>query len=151
MMKRFYLIIILSIFTLGFINIQSAQAQTGEELVNMCTKLSEDATYLKDFTVKLSGAAPGEDPPSQKKSLMLRKNTHYRFTICSSRDYPGRGVLKIYSSSKLLASNYVETTGKVFPSVDLKCQKTGPYHIWVEFEDGKEGLAVVVLSFVKKL
>jgi len=148
-MKRFYIIIILSIFSLGFLN--SAQAQTGEELVNMCTKLSEDTKYLKDFTVKLGGAAPGEEPPSQKKSLMLRKNTQYRFTICSSRDYPGRGIIKIYSSSKLLATNYVEKTGKMYPSVDLKVQKTGPYHIWIEFEDGKEGLAVVVLSFVKKL
>ena len=148
-MKRFYIIIILSIFSLGFLN--SAQAQTGEELVNMCTKLSDDTKYLKDFTVKLSGAAPGEEPPSQKKSLMLRKNTQYRFTICSSRDYPGRGILKIYSSSKLLATNYIEKTGKMYPSVDLKVQKTGPYHIWIEFEDGKEGLAVVVLSFVKKL
>lgn len=135
--------------TLGSLN--SVQAQTGEELVNMCTELAEDAKYLKDYTVKLSGAAPGEDPPSQKKSLMLRKNTQYRFTICSSQDFPGRGILKVYSSNKLLASNYVENTGKMFPSVDIKVQKTGPYHLWVEFEDGKEGLAVVVLSFVKKL
>ncbi len=148
-MKRFYIIILLSIFSLGFLN--SAQAQTGEELVNMCTKLSEDTKYLKDFTVRLSGAAPGEEPPSQKKSLMLRKNTQYRFTICSSKDYPGNGIIKIYSSSNLLATNYVEKTGKMYPSVDLKVQKTGPYHIWVEFEEGKEGLAVVVLSFVKKL
>jgi hypothetical protein len=148
-MKRFYIIIILTILTLGSWN--SVQAQTGEELVNMCTELAEDAKYLKDYTVKLSGAAPGEDPPSQKKSLMLRKNTQYRFTICSSQDFPGRGILKVYSSNKLLASNYVENTGKMFPSVDIKVQKTGPYHLWVEFEDGKEGLAVVVLSFVKKL
>ncbi|MBS3770405.1 MAG: hypothetical protein V5A47_08620 [Bacteroidales bacterium] len=148
-MKRFYIIIILTILTLGSLN--SVQAQTGEELVNMCTELAEDAKYLKDYTVKLSGAAPGEDPPSQKKSLMLRKNTQYRFTICSSQDFPGRGILKVYSSNKLLASNYVENTGKMFPSVDIKVQKTGPYHLWVEFEDGKEGLAVVVLSFVKKL
>ena len=147
-MKKFSILIILSIFTLGIVN--HARAQTGEELVNMCSQLAEDATYLKDFTVKLSGAAPGEDPPSQKKSLMLRKNTQYRFTICSSRDFPGRGILKIYSSSKQLASNYVVSTGKIFPTIDLKCQKTGPYHLWIEFEDGKEGLAVVVLSFVKK-
>ena len=150
-MKKLYIIILLAIFAVGFMNIKSANAQTGEELVNICSRLADDATYLKDYTVKLSGAAPGEDPPSQKKSLMLRKNTQYRFTICSSRDYPGRAILKVYSSSKLLVSNYVVATGKSFPSVDLKCQKTGPYHLWVEFEDGKEGLAVVVLSFVKKL
>jgi len=150
-MKKLSIIIFLGILAFAFVNVQSAQAQTGEELVNICSGLADDATYLKDYTVKLSGAAPGEDPPSQKKSLMLRKNTQYRFTVCSSRDYPGRAILKVYSSSKLLLSNYVVATGKVFPSVDFKCQKTGPYHLWVEFEDGKEGLAVVVLSFVKKL
>jgi len=150
-MKKLTIIIFLGILAFAFVNVQSAQAQTGEELVNICTKLADDATYLKDYTVKLSGAAPGEDPPSQKKSLILRKNTQYRFTICSSRDHAGRGILKVYSSSKLLVSNYVPATGKIFHSVDLKCQKTGPYHLWVEFEDGKEGLAVVILSFVKKL
>ncbi|MGM0530430.1 MAG: hypothetical protein ACQER7_03690 [Bacteroidota bacterium] len=149
-MKRFYIIIILSIFTLGSLN--SIQAQTGEELVDMCTELAEEETkYLKDFTVKLSEASAGEDPPSQKKSLMLKKNNQYRFTICSSKDFSGRGILKIYSNDKLLASNYVEDTGEIYPSVDVKIKKTGPYHIWVEFEDGKEGLAVVVLSFVEKL
>ncbi|MCF8335195.1 MAG: hypothetical protein K9H65_01205 [Bacteroidales bacterium] len=148
-MKRFYIIILLLLLTLGFLN--STQAQTGEELVNMCTELTEDATYMEDFTVKLSDAAPGEDPPSQKKSYMLKKNTHYRFIICSSRDYPGRGILKIYNSKKLVTSNYVESTGKIIPTIDFKCHKTGPYHFWVEFEDGKEGLAVVVLSFVKRL
>jgi hypothetical protein len=150
-MKRLTIIIFLGIFAWGFANVQTAQAQTGEELVNVCTKLVDDATYLKDYTVKLGAAAPGEDPPSQKKSLMLRKGTHYRFIICSSRDHPGRGILKVYSSSKLLVSNYVPATGKIFRSVDFKCQRTGPYHMWVEFEDGKEGLAVVILSFVKKL
>jgi hypothetical protein len=147
-MKNVYILALVALFAL--FNINDSKAQTGEELVNICSQMASDATYLKDFTIKLSSAPPGEDAPIHKQSILLRKNTQYRFTICSSKDYPGRAILKVYDSSKLVGSNYVVATGKVFPSFDFKCQKTGAYHIFVEFEDGKEGLAVVMLSFVKK-
>ncbi len=147
-MKNLYILVILAIFS--FVNISESKAQTGEELVNICSQMAKDATYLKDFTIKLSSASPGEDAPIQKNSIILRKNTQYRFNICSSKDYPGRAILKVYDSSKLVGSNYVVATGKIFPSFDFKCQKTGAYHIFIEFEDGKEGLAVVMLSYVKK-
>ena len=148
-MKNVYIIIILALFS--FININDSKAQTGEELVNICSQISgDDANYLKDFLVKLPSAPPGEDPPQKKQSILLRKNTHYRFSICSSKDYAGTAILKLYGSNKLEASNYQVATGKVFPSFDFKCQTTGAYHIFVEFEDGKEGLAVVMLSFVEK-
>jgi hypothetical protein len=147
-MKNVYIVVILALFS--FININDSKAQTGEELINICSQISGDTKYLKEFNIKLTSAPPGEDAPQTKKSVILRKNTIYQFTICSSKDYPGRAILKLYGSNKLEASNYQVATGKIFPKFEFKCQKTGAYHIFVEFEDGKEGLAVVILSFVKK-
>jgi hypothetical protein len=150
-MKNLYILFLLPIIFLA-VNLNEAKAQTGEELVNICNRMAtkDGAKYLKDFTVKLSAAPPGEDAPRDKNSFMLRKNTQYRFTVCSSKDYSGRAIVKVYDSSKLLASNYVVATGKIHRTFEIKCQKTGAYHVFVEFEDGKEGLAVVILSFVQK-
>ena len=149
-MKNLYIVLLIPIISFAFF-IQKSHAQTGEELLNICTGIaSKNSTYLKDFTVKLSSAAPGEDAPRDKQSFMLRKNTRYQFTVCSSKDYSGRAIIKIYDSSKLVGSNYVVATGKIHPTFEIMCQKTGAYHVFVEFEDGKEGLAVIILSFVEK-
>jgi len=150
-MRNLYILFLIPIIFLTF-HIKESQAQTGEELVNICNRIAtkDGAKYLKDFTVKLNAAPAGEDAPRDKNSFMLRKNTQYRFSVCSSKDYDGRAIVKVYDSSKLLASNYVVATGKIHRSFDIKCQKTGAYHVFVEFEDGKEGLAVIVLSFVEK-
>ncbi|MFO8235708.1 MAG: hypothetical protein R6U04_09925 [Bacteroidales bacterium] len=148
-MKNFYILIILTAL-FSFFTISESKAQTGEELVDICKQMDDDVKYLKDFNIKLSSAPAGEDPPQQKNSIVLRKNTHYRFTICSSKDYAGEAVVKVYDSNKLIGSNYVVSTGEIHDSFDFKCQKTGAYHLFVEFEDGKEGLAVVMLSFVEK-
>jgi|SRR6056297_231978 hypothetical protein len=149
MKNTYFFIIIISLIT--FAGINQSSAQSGEELVNICSRVAGDATYLKDFTVKLGSTPPGQEPLQDKQSLVLRKNTVYKFSICSSKDYAGRAILKLFSSSKLEASNYMVATGKIYPSFEFTCQKTGAYHIFVEFEDGKEGLAVVILSFVKKI
>ena len=150
-MKNLYILLFIPLLSLA-ININEAQAQTGEELLNICNRIAtKNATYLKDFTVKLSAAPSGEDAPRDKQSFMLRKNTRYQFTVCSSKDYDGRAIIKIYDSSKLVGSNYVVATGKIHPTLEIICQKTGAYHVFVEFEDGKEGLAVVILSFVEKV
>ncbi|MFO8147230.1 MAG: hypothetical protein ACQESJ_03880 [Bacteroidota bacterium] len=150
-MKNLYILFLIPIISLA-LNINESQAQTGEELLNICNRIAkkDGAKYLKDFTVKLNAAPSGEDAPRDKNSFMLRKNTQYRFSVCSSKDYDGKAIVKVYDSSKLLGSNYVVATGKVHQDFEIKIQKTGAYHVFVEFEDGKEGLAVIVLSFVEK-
>jgi hypothetical protein len=51
----------------------------------------------------------------------------------------------------LLGSTFISTTGKEFPFFDFKCQKTGVYHVFISFKEGKAGEGVGVLSYVKKL
>jgi hypothetical protein len=53
--------------------------------------------------------------------------------------------------STLQGATYMESLGKDFPFFDFKCQKTGVYHIFIFFKDGKPGKAAGILSFVGKL
>ena len=142
--------IFLAIITLG--NLSTAKAQSGQELVDICSMIAgEEATYLKDFQIKLDEAKTGEEPPTARFSVVLSKNTQYRFTTCNSKDYSGQAILKLFDNNRLLGTNFVVATGKTYPSFDFKCTSTGVYHIFVTFKEGDQGLAVAMLSFVKKL
>jgi len=149
-MRSFYIILTLFvIIILG--NSNKLFAQSGQELVDICGMVAgDDATYLKDFQVKLEAAKPGEEPPRAAHSVVLSRNTKYRFSICNSKDFPGEAIIQIYDSNRLLGTTYLVATGKSYPSVDLRCTQTGVYHIFITFKEGKQGMAVALLSFVER-
>jgi hypothetical protein len=129
----------------------SVYSQSDMELVGQCAASAGDVTFLKDFVVKLDAGTPGGKPPQAKFSMVLSKNTNYRFSICNAPDSEGDAVLQIYDMTTLLGATYMESLKKDFPFFDFKCQKTGVYHIFIFFKDGKQGKAAGILSFVGKI
>lgn len=139
------------IFISSFLLCGIIQAQDNVEMVAQCAAAAGDVTYLKDFVVKLDAGTPGGKPPSAKFSMVLSKNTQYRFSICTAPNSDGEAILQLFDMNVLQGSTYISATGKDFPFFDLKCQKTGVYHIFISFKEGKAGEAVGIMSFVKKL
>jgi hypothetical protein len=130
----------------------SVKAQSAAALVDICaSSAGNDATYLKDFTVELESAKANEKIPQAKFSMVLSKNTRYRFTICSSEVSQGKGVIQLYDENRLLGSTFNPATGKEYHMFDFNCTKTGVYHVFISFQEGKAGTAVGILSFVEKL
>lgn len=146
-MKRYLIPILISIFFLS----NKGFSQDNVELVAQCAGSAGNVTYLKDFVVKLDPGIPGGNPPSAKFSMVLSKNTQYRFSICTAPDSEGEAILQLFDMNVLMGSTYISDTGKEFPAFDFKCQKTGVYHVFISFKEGKAGEAVGILSFVKKL
>lgn len=127
-------------------------AQSTTKLVEICAESAgTDATYLKDFVVQLESAGPDGKPPVAKYSMVLSKNNVYRFTICNSDDSEGRAVLQLFDMNIMLGSTYNPSTGKEYKSFDFQCQKTGVYHVFISFIEGKKGNAVGILSYIKTL
>ncbi len=146
-----YIKLIIGVFFLAYFSVGLVQGQDQDKLVSLCVNESgEDAAYLKDYVVKLPKASSKEKVPVAKHTLILVKNTHYRFTICNSEKYPGKGIIKIYDTKGLIASNYNKEKDKIYSSIDLICKKTGPYTVFISFKDGEQGMAVSILSYVKK-
>lgn len=143
-MKNKLLIFATLLFLLGFSEI--LYAQTEDELVEICGMIAKDATYLKDFKVRMDA---GDPPPIQRSSIILKKDIKYRFSVCNSKDFEGRVVLELFDNNRLLATTYVIATGKDYPFIDFPCSKTGAYHLVFKFKDGKPGLAVGLLSLVE--
>lgn len=144
-MKRLVLILFGVLFALpGF-----SQFKPG--FVEQCaTNTGKDATYLKDFQVVLSAALPEQAQPIARYPLVLSKNNIYRFSVCTPEDSPGKAILQLYDSNKLIFSSHNKDTGEEYNPFNFLCQKTGIYHVFISFLDGKEGHAVGVLSYVTK-
>ncbi len=148
MRKQIHIIVTMTIGLLVFI--PQIKAQPQDVLVDMCaSKAGDDATYLKDFVVELDAANPGEKEPVAKFSMILSKGTVYRFSLCNAEDSPGEGILKLFDTSREIASNEYEN--QILQSFDFECNKTGVYHVFISFKDGKAGSAIGILSFIKKI
>lgn len=143
-MKNTYLILILTLLLSGYSGISYGQSE--DDLVEICGMIAQDATYLKDFKIRLDAGNP---PPIQRFSVILKKGIKYRFSVCNSKDFEGKVVLQLLDNNRLLATTHVVATGKDYPSIDYICSKTGAYHLFFNFKDGKPGLAVGLLSLVE--
>jgi hypothetical protein len=144
-MKRFILILFTALFAFPVFS------QFGPGFVEQCaTNCGKDATYLKDFQVVLNAAQPEQVQPIARYPLVLSKNNIYRFSVCTPADSPGKAILQLYDSNKLIFSSYNKDTGEEFNPFNFLCQKTGIYHVFISFIDGKEGHAVGILSYVTK-
>ena len=125
-------------------------AQTAAEMVDICaSKAGDDATYLKDFQVKLGVSTDGR-PQVARYPLVLSSNNIYRFSVCDLPGSEGKAVIKIYDNNRLIFSSYAEDTKEEFNPFNFMCRKTGIYHVFISFLDGKPGEAVGILSYVKK-
>jgi hypothetical protein len=114
------------------------------------TNSGKDATYLKDFQVELNAALPEQLQPIARYPLVLSKNNIYRFSVCTPEDSPGKAILQLFDSNKLIFSSYNKDTGEEYNPFNFLCQKTGIYHVFISFQDGKQGYAVGILSYVSK-
>lgn len=135
---------IIAVFTTAF-------GQDISQLTAQCAANAGDVMYLEDFVVKLDQGTPGGAAPTQRFAMLLSKNIVYRFSICTAPNSEGEAVLQLYDMNTPIGSTYNPSTGKDFPSFDFKCQKTGVYHIFISFKDGKAGEGVGIMSYVKKL
>jgi hypothetical protein len=140
---------ILALFTFALSDL--IQAQDVSQLTAQCAANAGDVMYLKDFVVKLDQGTPGGAPPTARFALLLSKNVVYRFSICSAPSSDGEAVLQLFDMNTLLGSTFISATGKDFPFFDFKCQKTGVYHVFISFKEGKAGEGVGIMSYVKKL
>lgn len=124
-----------------------AQVAIGQsdELVNVCALGIGNATYLKDYKVKLS--ASSVSPPSAKFNVILNKGTVYKITVCNAEGYAGEAVVQLMENATVLGTN-LKPDGSFVKAIGFQCAKTGMYSISVSFKDGKEGAAVAILSYI---
>ena len=150
-MKKLFKHILILALPCIFLNQFTVVSQNIQESVQKCAmNAGPDATYLKDFVVKLDGIRPDERPPVFRATLVLRKNVSYRFSLCNLDTSEGEAIIRLYDEANMLASTYYPETGKEYKSINFSCQKSGVYTIMISFKDGKAGEAIGIMSYVSK-
>jgi hypothetical protein len=150
-MKNIFSIAILFVLV-SWLGASHILAQSSTKLTEFCAaSAGDDATYLKDFVVELDAAGPDGKALDQKYTMVLSKNTEYRFTVCNAEGSEGKAMLQLFDMSKLYGSTYNPATGQSVKAFNFQCQKTGAYHLVVSFIDGKKGSAVAIISFIRTL
>jgi hypothetical protein len=125
-------------------------AQSPEQMVEICAnRAGDDATYLKDFQVKLGVSVDGR-PQVARFPLVLSSNNIYRFSVCDMGNSEGKAIIRLYDNNRLIFSSYSEDTKEEFNPFNFSCSKTGIYHVFISFLDGKPGECVGILSYVNK-
>lgn len=135
-MKTINIMILLGIFSI-VVKAQCDLKYTEQKINEIALKYQ--STFLKDFKADLN------DYDTAKYSLILSKNTHYRFHIIEEEHYKGNGLFTLYDDSVQIGS-----TGQ-FNYYDFKCQKTAIYHIFLINTSKTRYCGTGVLTFVKEI
>ena len=107
------------------------------------------AKYLKDFKVQLGKGSDSEDF-RYKAQMSLWKNTKYRFTMCNDANSLGQLIITIKNENNdVIISSYDQKTGKIYPTIDFICNRSGIYQICYDFYEGESGLGVGVVSMIR--
>ncbi len=125
----------------------NVRAQCGIALKEVVLLEIGEATYLKDFRVRLD-EGNAKKPPAKEFSILLNKGTHYRMNIMSDSVMEDQVILKLYDFTKLYGSNYDADDGTSYEKFDFFCAKTQVYYLSISFAEAKEGCAAAIVSFV---
>lgn len=139
---------VLSVFSLILISNNSAKAQCGMALKEVVVLEIGDATYLKDFRIRMEEGNP-KKPQTKEFTILLNKGTHYRFNIQANKDCEDQAILKLFDFSRPYGSNYDPDDGTSYEAFEFFCSKTQVYYLSMSFAKAKKGCAVTVVSFIK--
>jgi hypothetical protein len=118
---------------------------TSDEFVDSCAPALGDFVFIKTFNVNV-------DKPGNKTeySYVLSRDSEYKIVVCDQNEAGRKMIVNFYDrSKKLIASNFLKTTKKFYPTISYKCAATGVYYVEAFFEGDKSGCGINILGFKK--
>ena len=143
LIPKIFLFFVFSLFFVPTIT----QAQCGNTLKEIVVQEIGNATYLKDFRIRLDEGSP-KKPPEKEFPILLNKGTHYRFNIKANKDCTDQIILKLFDFTKAYGGNYDPDDGTSYEFFDFFCSKTQVYYISMSFANAMPGCAVAIVSMV---
>ena len=116
-----------------------------EALLNKCAPSLEEFVFITTF--KINSEKEGD---KTNYSYVLSRGTNYKIVVCEQGNDGNKMVVNFYDrNKKLVASNYLKSSKKYFPSISYNCQVTGVYYVEAFFEGEKKGFGLNILGFKK--
>ncbi len=122
---------------------KSAPDCGSDEFLDKFAPALGDYTFIKAFNVDLK-----KTDEKNEFSYVFSKGSNYKIVIGDQNVQGNRMVVNFYDrNKKLIASNYLKSSKKFFPTLSYACSATGVYYVESYFEDGKKGCGVNILGF----
>jgi hypothetical protein len=135
-----WLTILVSIIITSF---KSGPECGSDEFLDKFAPALGDYTFIKAFNVEISKSGD-----KNEFSYVFSKGSNYRIVICDQNGEGNRMVVNFYDrNKKLIASNYMKSSKKFFPTLNYTCAATGVYYVESYFENEKNGCGVNILGF----
>ena len=128
-------------FSAGFSYAQCSS----DAFMDNCSSALEDFNFIKSFEFENSkGGAKNE------YSYVFSKGSTYRIVVCDENIANEKMIVTLYDRNhKLIATNYLKASKKVFPSLTYPCSATGVYYIEYSFQGNKAKCGINILGFSK--
>lgn len=128
-------------FASGFTNAQCSS----DAFMDNCSSALEDFNFIKSFEF--------ENPKGGAKneySYVFSKGSTYRIVVCDENIANEKMIVTLYDRNhKMIATNYLKSSKKVFPSLTYPCSATGVYYIEYSFQGNKAKCGINILGFSK--
>jgi hypothetical protein len=129
----------------------TAYSQCNQHLVEIAAaNAGSDAIYIRDFKVKLSKGSMENPAPTGKFPVYLNKGASYRFTIANAEEFQGKAFVELTKKGQSYTGNYDFATSVYSSSFDFECMQSATYQMLINFGEGEEGCAAVVMSLILK-
>lgn len=146
MKKPFYSFqIVLVAISLLLFSFASNPPCESDEFVDSCAPALGEFVFIKTFNVNV-------DKPGNKTeySYVLSRDSEYKVVVCDQNDPGKKMIVNFYDrSKKLIATNYLKSNKKFYPTITYKCAATGVYYVEAFFEGDKCGCGINILGFKK--
>lgn len=117
---------------------------SSDAYLDKCAPALGDYTFIKSFNIDISKSGDKKT----EFSYVFSKGSNYRIVICDQNPDGNKMIVNFYDrNKKLIASNYMKSSKKFFPTLNYFCSATGVYYVESSFEGGKDGCGVNILGF----
>ena len=116
-----------------------------EELLKKHAASLDDYVFIKSFPIET--AKTGD---KAEYSYVLSRGINYRVVICDQGEEGKKMIVNLLDrNKKLIATNYLKSTKKFYPTLNYVCSATGVYYVEAFFEGDKKGCGLNILGFKK--
>ncbi|MES2760891.1 MAG: hypothetical protein V4677_01740 [Bacteroidota bacterium] len=116
-----------------------------ETLLKNCASDLDDFVFIKSFPVETN-----KTTEKTEYSYVLSRAITYRIVVCTQNEADKKMVVNLYDrNKKLIASNYLKSSKKFFPTINYTCSATGVYYVEAFFDGDKKGCGLNILGFKK--
>jgi len=114
-------------------------------------KKMDPFALINDYEIYM-GEKKKSESGQVKQTVILNRGVKYKFYAIQNKRLEGIPIVTIYNNEKqdfMLATTYNAHVKRFYEEIEFECKTSGNYCLAFSFQEGKEGCALGVSSFLK--